>query len=376
MIQPISSASVNFRGEDAVLRPTSRRASTASTSDAETVEAVDPLQKPTYCWCMEAGLDRNFHQVGKLLASLGLPLYAHRDGGLLIVEGENARRIRNAKELAPLLIDNIRIAVSKNGKYIGEKPSDSILGNMLASRCFLANFRVAEAVVTTPFVLSDHRPSQPGFNPGGTLYLGPTVKVGDGLSHLNTFLDVMEWQSNADRTNAVAALLTIPFRKHFPGGKPLVLVTASKSHAGKGTLIEFIRGDTAKAEISYEDKDWPMQRNLHDQLFDKPEIGVINFDNVRTDSSGRAKLIRTGFVESFITNSELVLSSACSRSGTIRRPNHFVVMLNTNEGALSIDLLNRSLPIRLNPINVRRPSLAPRTTECRRIGVVCSLSAP
>lgn len=44
--------------------------------------------------------------------------------------------------------------------------------------------------------------------------------------------------------------LTVPFRHHFPGGKPFVLVTASKSHAGKGTLIEFIRGKTAKAEIS------------------------------------------------------------------------------------------------------------------------------
>ena len=159
----------------------------------------------------------------------------------------------------------------------------------------------------------------------------------------------MEWQSNADRTNAVAALLTVPFRRHFSGGKPFVLVTASKSHAGKGTLIEFIRGKTEKAEISYEDKDWPMQRNLHDQLSQKPEIGVINFDNVRTDSSGRAKIIRTGFLESFMTNSEIVLSSATTRNKPIRTANRFVVLLNTNEGSLSIDLLNRSLPIRLNP---------------------------
>ena len=138
------------------------------------------------------------------------------------------------------------------------------------------------------------------------------------------FLDVMEWQSNADRTNAVAALLTVPFRRHFPGGKPFVLVTASKSHAGKGTLIEFIRGNTEKAEISYEDKDWPMQRNLHDQLSQKPEIGVINFDNVRTDSSGRAKIIRTGFVEEF--HHELRDCPALRRH------------LETSRSALQIDL--------------------------------------
>jgi hypothetical protein len=64
---------------------------------------------------------------------------------------------------------------------------------------------------------------------------------------------------------------------------------------------------------------------------------------------GRAKIIRTGFLEAFITNAEIVLSSATSRSKPIRTANRFVVLLNTNEGSLSIDLLNRSLPIRLNP---------------------------
>lgn len=326
---------------------------TASTEKrpVESVEAVEgQSRKPQYEWQMEAGLDRNFQQVGKLLASLGLPLYRHPDGGLMMIESHQAQRITSAKELAPLLIDNIRIAVTKKGKYTSEKPADGVLNNMLSSRSFLTNFTLVEDVVTTPIVLPDSTPSQPGFNDQGSiLFLGQPVTVGKGIPTITTFLDVMEWQCNADRTNAVAALLTVPFRHFFHGGKPLILVSATKSHAGKGTLIEFVRGKTAKAEIAYEDKDWPMQRNLHEQLLQKPEVGVINFDNVRTDSSGRAKLIRTGFVESFITNSEIVLSSATSRSKPIRTANKFVVLLNTNEGSLSIDLLNRSLPIRLNP---------------------------
>jgi len=328
-------------------------ASTPSTA-SETVEAVEGVdatsRKVLYPWQMEAGLDKNFAQVGSLLAKLLPSLYRHQESGLLLVEDGQPRRITTAKELAPLLIDNIRIAVTKNGKYHGERPADSVLNNMLASRTFLNHFRTVEEVVTTPIVLSDLTPTKPGFNSqGGILYLGPAVTINSDLDAITKFLDVMEWQSDADRTNAVAAALTVPFRPHFPGGKPFVLVTASKSHAGKGTLIEFIRGKTAKAEISYEDKDWPMQRNLHEQLLQKPEIGVINFDNVRTDSSGRAKLIRTGFLEAFITNSEIVLSSATARSKPIRCANKFVVLLNTNEGSLSIDLLNRALPIRLNP---------------------------
>ena len=157
----------------------------------------------------------------------------------------------------------------------------------------------------------------------------------------------MEWASNADRTNAVAALLTMPFRYLFPGGKPLILVTASKSHSGKGTLVEFIRGKTAKVELPYEDTDWPMQKMLHGQIIEMPQAGVINLDNVRTDSSGRSKLIRSGFLESFITTADLVLSSATGRLRPIRTPNHYLVLLNTNEGAVGADLLNRSLPIRL-----------------------------
>ena len=296
---------------------------------------------------MEAGLDHNFREIGKLLASLVPQIYRHPDSGLLLVEDDSPRRIASAKELAPLVIDNIRISVTKKGKYQGEKPSDAILNNMLSSRNFLGNFRRIEEIVTTPIVLADHSPSRPGFNSqGGVLYLGPAVAQNQGIDTIKQYLGVVDWHGNADRTNAVAAALTVLFRRHFSGGKPVVLVTANKSHAGKGTLIEFIRGKTAKAEISYEDKDWPMQRNLHEQLLQKCEIGVINFDNVRTDSSGRAKIIRTGFLESFLTNSEIVLSSATSRM-PLRTSNKFVVLLNTNEGSLSIDLLNRSLPIRL-----------------------------
>ena len=73
---------------------------------------------------------------------MGLPLYQHPDGGLLLVDDSRPRRITSAKELAPLLIDNIRIAVTKNGKYHGESAwLRRVLNNMLMSRSFLSNFR-------------------------------------------------------------------------------------------------------------------------------------------------------------------------------------------------------------------------------------------
>jgi len=152
------------------------KASTHSTPTT-TVEAVEGVEcvfrKPKYCWQMERGLDRNFHQLGKLLASLELELFRTRESGMLFVDDNKVHHINSAKDLAPLLIDNVRIAVTKNGKYTGEKPSDSILGNMLRSRSFLDNFRLVDDVTTTPVVLPVMMPSQPGYNcEGQVLYLG------------------------------------------------------------------------------------------------------------------------------------------------------------------------------------------------------------
>nr|ADY58736.1 hypothetical protein Plabr_1119 [Rubinisphaera brasiliensis DSM 5305] len=316
--------------------------------DVEGVEAVEREEKALFEWEVEAGHAYNFESLGKLLSSLPLGLYRHRDGGLLLDDNGTATRITTAKQLTPLLVDAVRMTVIKEGKHKGEHPSDSILNTMLASRSFLDNFEEAAHVATTPVVLKDGSPAAPGWNAGGVLYLGSRTATAD-LDCIPRFLDVMPFDSEASRTNAVAALLTVPFRLQFPGGKPLVLVSATKSHSGKGTLIEFVKGQCPKAEILYESTDWPMQRQLHEQLLQTPEIGVLSFDNVRTDSAGKAKIIRSAFLEGFVTNAEIVLSSAISRNRPLRTANTFVVMLNTNEGSLSPDLLNRSLPIRLTP---------------------------
>ena len=246
--------------------------STTSTTAVEAVEGVEGSSEgATHTWEMTDGLDLNFSKVGKRLSSLVPDLY-QQGSGLLLVEGHEPRPITTAKELSPLIIDNIRIRVEKDCKYHGQRIPSEILGDMLHSRHFLGNFPKVKDVVTTPVVLSDYTPSQPGYNaPDAVLYLGPAVATGKNTDTIDKFLDVMEWASNADRTNAVAALLTVPLRYRFPGGKPLILVTASKSHSGKGTLVEFIRGKAAKVELLYEDKDWPMQKVLHGQLIDMPQ---------------------------------------------------------------------------------------------------------
>ncbi len=319
------------------------------TNEPAATPVLGVAKRQTYQWRMEKGLPCNFRRLGKLLASVSPQFYRACQGGLILVlPGNEVRHIATAKELAPLLIDTIRIKVTKEGKLHGELPGTTILNHMLRSERFLAAFRPVVEVTTTPICLPDFAVTQPGYNAGGVLYLGNPPAAADGLEAINRFLDVMGWAGNADRTNAVAAGLTVPFRHHFPGGKPLVLVTATKSHAGKGTVIDFIRGGVPKVDILYESVDWPMEKSLQQQLSRHPETGVVNLDNVRIDSAGgRAKVIRTGFLESFITNTQISLNSPGLPG--FRSKNKFVVVINTNEGTLSPDLLNRALPIHLAP---------------------------
>jgi hypothetical protein len=304
--------------------------------------------KSVYDWYKDRALDHNFRGVGATLRSLVPDLYGHPDGGLVLVEASRPRRIRSGKDLSPLLIDTVHIRVWTEGGRRAERLGQAVLGDMLRSRSFLDNFPVARDVVTTPVVLLDWTPSRPGFNPGGVLHLGPAAAVGRGLETTNRLLDVLEFDGGASRTNAVAAALTVLFPHHWCGAKPLVLVTGTKSHSGKGTVGMFIAGGCARVDILYQNRDWPMEQSLQRQLTERPETRVIVFDNVRLGSSGGGREIRTGLFESLITSSELILSAA-KLSSTFRSPNRYVVLLNTNEGVLSADLLNRSLHIGLCP---------------------------
>ena len=330
----------------------------ASAPASPTVGGRVGLQPPTggrLDWRIEDGAKANYDRLGRRLAHCE-DLY--RDGtdghGLIqVLSGGKSRRITKASELAPILADRISMIVTKNGKVTGELPPAAHLNAMLRSEVFLTKFRPVDELAGTPYYLDDFRLARPGYHDGGpgkrVLYVGPEPRIGEGLETVHAFLDVMEFSTAADRTNAVAAALTVMLRHHFPGEKPLVLITATKSHAGKGTITEFVRGMASKADLLYESIDWPMQSQFQRQLGLDPDLGVVVIDNVRLDSAGgRGGFIRSAFIESFVTNAEVMLASPGAGAAVVRA-NKFVVVLNTNDGSLSQDLLNRSLPIHLSP---------------------------
>lgn len=309
-----------------------------------------------FTWRTERGAAANYRGLGQRLREARGDLYRNHtdDHGLIQVMADGKPRlITKGSELAPVIVDRVKVRVMKEGKLMGELPTNTHLNAMLRSEAFLQNFLPLDEVATQPFYLADFSLAKPGYTDGGPgqrmLYVGLEPEIADSTATIDQFLNMMDFATNADRTNAVAGAVTVRLRDHWLGEKPLINVTGTKSHSGKGTVTDFIRGPVPKADILYQVTDWPMQSQLQRQVLLNPDIGMIVFDNVRTDSAGGgAKFIRSGFIESFVTNREIVLASP-GAGRALRLENRFVIVINTNEGKLSTDLLNRGLGIHLAP---------------------------
>jgi hypothetical protein len=324
------------------------------------VRGVVPFQQerhtPRISWKVERGARRNYKLLGRGLAEANKGLY--RNGingkGLIHIRANgDVQHITKAAQLAPIIVDSVSLQVTKEGKVVGELPAAMHLNAMLSAEIFLNQFRPLDQIAKDPLYLSNFSFAHPGYqessDEGYLLYLGREPQVIESTETINRFLDVMEFATNADRSNAVGAALTVQLRNHWPGAKPVVVVTATKSHAGKGTVTEFIRGNVAKADVLYESIDWPMQSQFQRQFAQNPNIGVMCLDNIRLDSAGgKARFIRSGFLESFVTSPEIHLASP-SVGATAWFKNRFVMAITSNDGVLSQDLLNRALPIHLAP---------------------------
>jgi len=131
--------------------------------------------------------------------------------------------------------------------------------------------------------LSDFTLTHPGYNDGGVghrvLYLGEEPQVSETLTTINQFLDVMDFSSNADRTNAVAAALTVMLRNHWAGGKPVIVATATKSHAGKDTTLAFAAGLAGSVSISYQGTNWALERSFVGAVKTAPDAGMVVVEN-------------------------------------------------------------------------------------------------
>jgi hypothetical protein len=196
-----------------------------------------------------AGLGRQLALAGDLFRRSG-----HAVGLQLVLSDGQFKNITSAADFAPVIVDRVGLSVYLDGKVKGSSLPAGHLNSMLRSEHFLGQFAAVDYITSVPVFLEDFCLSQPGFNVGAKgwryLHVGEAANICRSPVRINQFLDAMSFATQADRTNAVAAALTTTLRNHWPGGKPIVLVTANKSHAGKETVLSFAAGLTVSCPIS------------------------------------------------------------------------------------------------------------------------------
>lgn len=306
-----------------------------------------------YQWIEDNPSRPKYRDLGISLAKAGdlfrRPGYG--SGLVLVFPTGQQVHIKSAADLAPVIADRVALTIFLDGKPKGSKLSQAHMNAMLKSEAFLGQFLTVDHVAFKPRYLPDFRLTEPGYNDGGEghryLYLGPPPLVLDTLDRINAFLDVMAFASEADRTNAVGAALTAMLRDHWPGGKAVLLVTATKSHAGKDTVIAFASGVARQCSISYQSTNWALERSFVGVLNHDPDAAVVVIENARLDR--RDSHIASAFLERFATDPEPFLFSTGTGPAS-RRRNNILLAISTNFGTVSEDILNRSLPIHLNPV--------------------------
>lgn len=306
-----------------------------------------------FTWCDDDFPAVNYEKLGARLAKAGdlfrRPRYG--EGLLRLLRNKQTVEINAGTDLTPVVCDRLNVTVLKNGKHTANMIPRSHWSVILKSERFLKHFRIVDCVAREAICMPDFSWTVPGYNDGGegnrVFYVGDEPSFSDSLDYTNRFLGQMAFATNADRTNAVAGLLTVILRNHWPGGKPILAVTATKSHAGKDTVIAFMAGLTKQVSISYQATDWPLQQQLFNALKHSPDSGVVVVENARLKR--KEPYIQSATIERFVTDPEPFLS-APSTGAAKRISNDIVVAMSTNDGMIGEDLMNRALPIHLAPV--------------------------
>ncbi len=331
----------------------------AGSADQSSIVPLALADLNAFHWDEDRATVENYVALGERLSQTGeLFRKEGHEGGLICIPKGNASHsflVSTAGELGPVIIDRVRIVISKGGKVVGGLLPAKHLGLMLKCEAFLRGFRSLTRVSNAALVLPNFSCVETGYNDGGeghrTFYTGSMCQSLSSGDAIPLFLDVMAFESNADRTNTVAAALTVLMRTHFVGGKPLIWVHATKSHAGKDTIIAFATGKSQQTSISYQAADWALERDFVGALDAHPDTGILVVENARLDT--KANQIKSAYLERFITDPAPLLHGVGKRKAHQRR-NDLVIGISTNFGDLSTDLMNRALPS-----NSRRGEMSP-----------------
>ncbi|MFM7128420.1 MAG: hypothetical protein ACKO0V_03570 [bacterium] len=302
----------------------------------------------SFTWDLEKSDAENNQSLGQTLAE-NFKMYRIKGPDRLIAlsEGQSYHEISKPDDLYTLIADNLDVTVLKHGKTRSRSLRKGFVACSLKAECFLSCFESVGYVTRQPVVTSNFRFVSPGETPGtegnDILYLGPEVEFRDDLHFTDLFLEQMNFKTAGDRYKAMAAKLVVMLRNHFLGGKPAIVVTANRSHAGKDTVLDFVKGSTPEVTLTFGTTDWALENNFMEAYRVAPDTGVYNFANIRLVGKQQ---VASAFLERTLTSS--VVDCQSVKLGHLRCPNNFVMLFSINQGRFSEDMINRSLVINLS----------------------------
>jgi hypothetical protein len=240
-------------------------------------------------WDEKKPLAENFREAGrKLRRCEDLYRGGYADGLIPASRHPNVppTTVKDPALLASIIADRLKVRRTKDDKLKGSTVPSSQLAIMLTAESFLQQFPPVDRVTAVPLHLApDFAPCSPGYNDGGPgqriLYIGGDPWCKPTHERIDAFLDAMNFATEADRTNALAAALTVQLHNHWPGGKPILAVTADKSHSGKDTVLDFASGMHPHVSISYQKPDWPVERAIAGAISHDRGLVLIILENAK-----------------------------------------------------------------------------------------------
>ncbi len=184
--------------------------------------------------------------------------------------------------------------------------------------------------------------SSPGYNSSSKIfYAGTKLKPHADFSIFDSFIDDWPWKETASRTNFISLLLLGTLKHQFPGNSPAGLAIGNQSGVGK-TFLAFFYSLLFEQKFAKPVPFIANEEELQKQIVTELMSGsnTILIDNIRV------KNISSGTLESMLTAPRLNFRLLGKNVG-INRLNTIQTFLTLNEGEVSADLLNRSVPMHL-----------------------------
>jgi hypothetical protein len=199
--------------------------------------------------------------------------------------------------------------------------------------------------INAPTAPSRRTIANPGYNSDtGVYYAGPPIKPVDSTRRIDELLSGFCWETEADRTNYIAMMLTTVLINKFTGhgAKPSALITANQPQLGKSKLasiLSLLREGRKVRTMSYTPDDDLFENRLGAMV--KRGATTIVVDNARS-----TREIASATLERSITD-EVLCYRLLGKSELIEAPNRHLFVITANSPEISQDLIKRSVPVRL-----------------------------